>query len=75
MSAGGECRVWPLLRPSPVSGQPGERSGRVKDRRSRPRSGAAGVLDAAAQRPTLTPRGWGGSRTRWAGNQRSHHGR
>jgi hypothetical protein len=48
----------PYLRPSPCSGQPGQWSGRVKDRRSRPRSGAAGVLDAAAERPTITPRGW-----------------
>jgi hypothetical protein len=52
-----QCRARksrrPLLRPSPCSGQHGQRSGRVKDRRSRPRSGAAGVLIVLA--------GWPGS--------------
>src|ERR687885_51326 len=59
----------PHLRSSPVSGQPGERSGPVTRRAGAergPRELASGegapegeALDWHAQRPTLTPRGWG----------------
>src|SRR5919202_4714410 len=64
----------PYLRPSHVSGQPGQRSGPVTRRAGAergPREPASGegapegeALDWPAQRPTITPRGWGGSRTR-----------